>query len=507
MIIKDYLRAGYPLLWLQSHEPDRVTRDIVKYYEENPVNGDPDLFWDVWKWDVASGWVDKKDENNKTQANNPLEALKAIPEMPGYRIFIMEGFHKFLDNPVVIQTLKNLRDVLKVTHQPIIFVSPEVTLPIELQKDIVLLDYNLPNLEELMALLGQILTAFSLEEENETTRRNIAEGARGLSLFEAENAFALAIIRNNRQFNENCLKVVLEEKQQIIKKSGFLDYEHSQTDLKSVGGLGNLKDWLKIREKAMSHEAREYGLPAPKGILLVGVPGTGKSLAAKSIAKSWNLPLIKFDVGRIFGSLVGQSESNVRSAIKTIEAIGSCVVWIDEIEKAMAGSGSSGQTDSGVTARVMGNLLTWMQEKQGNSFVVATANQVQNLPPEMLRKGRWDEIFSVDLPSQEERKEILEIHLSKRNKSIPNLSRIVQKSKGFTGAEIEQIVIDALYLAFSEGREVEEKDIFRAINETTPLSVTMKEQITALREWAKTRTRPAAKPEPEVESANLRSVL
>jgi SpoVK/Ycf46/Vps4 family AAA+-type ATPase len=287
----------------------------------------------------------------------------------------------------------------------------------------------------------------------------------------------------------------MEEKIQVIKKTGILEFIKSDYSIKDIGGLDNLKNWLLKRNNSWSEQAKRYCIPAPKGVLVTGVPGCGKSLTAKAMSTIWQLPLLKLDFGKVFSGLVGSSEENMRRALATAEAVAPSILWIDEIEKGLSGLGSNG--DSGVSSRIFGQFLTWMQEKESPVFVIATANNISNLPPELLRKGRFDEIFFVDLPTKQERIDIFKIHLLKRNKDITkfDLNLLAEKTNGYSGAEIEQAIISALYDAFDENREVELNDIIVNIEKSVPLSITMKEKIDWLRNWAKDRAVPASKQE------------
>jgi SpoVK/Ycf46/Vps4 family AAA+-type ATPase len=296
----------------------------------------------------------------------------------------------------------------------------------------------------------------------------------------------------DRLFDMEDISRILDEKRQIIRKTGLLEYYQLTEAMNHVGGLGALKAWLGSRDGAFSERARDFGLPEPKGLLLLGVQGCGKSLAAKAIANSWRLPLLRLDVGAVMNAYVGSSEENMRKAIRISESLAPCILWLDEIEKGFAGFG--GQQDGGTTARVFATFLTWMQEKTKPVFVIATANSIERLPPEMLRKGRFDEIFFVDLPSEPERLEIFRIHLSRRNRFPEqfDLARLAAASTGMSGAEIEAVVIEALWGAFPEGRQLTQEDLLRAIQATVPLSRTMSESIEGLRSWARTRARPAS---------------
>ena len=319
----------------------------------------------------------------------------------------------------------------------------------------------------------------------------LVRAAQGLTLTEAENAFAKGIV-NDGVLNGSDISLVLKEKQQLIRKSGNLEFYPSDLKLSEVGGLQNLKHWLLLRGKAFSSQATGFGLPSPKGVLLLGAPGCGKSLTAKAIANSWQMPLLRLDFGKIFSGLVGSSEENMRRALKVAEGISPAVLWIDEIEKGLAG-GTSGTSDGGTGARVFGTFLTWMQEKTSTVFVVATANRIDALPPELLRRGRFDEIFFMDLPTPGSRAEILQIHLKKRNRPIEkfDINQLVSATESFSGAELEHVIVEGLFAAYHENRELETRDILNAIKSTIPLSVTYAEELKRIREWSKTRARPA----------------
>jgi SpoVK/Ycf46/Vps4 family AAA+-type ATPase len=316
-----------------------------------------------------------------------------------------------------------------------------------------------------------------------------------LTLGEAENVFAKIIVKDERLSAED-VNEVFAEKQQIIRKSGLLEYYATTESFSHVGGLSVLKDWLEKRSITFTDEARAFGLPAPKGILILGVQGCGKSLLAKAVSSMWQQPLLRFDMGRMFGSLVGSSEENVRRAISVAESVAPAILWVDEIDKAFAGSQSSGGTDGGTTARVFGTFLTWLSEKTAPVFVVATANDISQLPPELLRKGRLDEIFFVDLPSEAERAEVFRIHLTKRGRQHEqfDIPALVKASHDFSGAEIEEAIISGLYDSFYAGHDLATEQVLVALRETVPLARTMNEQISRLRSWAEGRARNASIP-------------
>jgi SpoVK/Ycf46/Vps4 family AAA+-type ATPase len=311
-------------------------------------------------------------------------------------------------------------------------------------------------------------------------REKLVQAALGLTTAQAQRVFAKAIVSDG-VLDDRDIELVTEEKKQIIRESEALEFYPVTETPDNVGGLGILKEWLRLRERAFTHEARSYGLPAPKGIALIGIPGTGKSLTAKMIGGLWRLPLLRLDVGGLFGSLVGESEERARHALRIAETVAPCVVWIDEVEKALAHGG----LDSGTSTRVFGTILTWMQEKTAACFVVATANDITSLPPELLRKGRFDEIFFLDLPTLEERQEIFAVHLRKRQR-LPqdfDLTRLAQLSEGYVGSEIEQAIIDAMYIGFNAGREFNTEDIVSALERQVPLSVSQRETVGMLRNW------------------------
>jgi SpoVK/Ycf46/Vps4 family AAA+-type ATPase len=307
--------------------------------------------------------------------------------------------------------------------------------------------------------------------------------------------FAKTLVLTSRLTTDE-LTIIQAEKKQIIRKSGLLDYIESDEVLENVGGLEHLKGWLRQRRDAFGERARRFGLPAPKGVLFVGVQGCGKSLCAKAVANQWNLPLLRLDAGAVFSEYVGQSESNMRRAIKVAESISPVLLWIDEIDKGFAGMASAGANDSGTTARVFASFITWMQEKTSPVFVIATANNVENLPAELLRKGRFDEIFFVDLPSEKERRAIVRIHATRRrmNFSDDDIAVLAAETEGFSGAEIEQSIVSAMFDAFENEGRVDRERMLRAIRETFPLSRTMREQIAQRRAWAEGRARLASAP-------------
>ena len=372
------------------------------------------------------------------------------------------------------------------------------------------MEFGLPETRDFDKLLERIIEEVKDNPKvtidlDKDSRERLLNAARGLTLKEAENVFAKTLVTDNRLTAED-INIVFSEKRQIIRKDGLLEYYESEEKITDVAGLDNLKSWMIKRSVAFTDKAKQFGLPPPRGVLLLGVQGCGKSLCAKAAASLWHLPLLRFDLGRMFSSLVGSSEENIRRAIQVAESVAPAVLWIDEIDKALAGATTSGGSDGGTSSRVFGTLLTWLSEKKSPVFVIATANDISKLPPELLRKGRLDEIFFVDLPNLDERREIFRIHIAKRerNPTLFDLERLALLSEGFNGAEIEEAVIASLFDAFSSELELNTDIIVNSLGETIPLSKTMSEELTRLRGWATGRARPATKPIESVENRHSR---
>lgn len=488
------IRARYPLIYIVSWEERRVE----KVLHEIAKSRNKGIFsWSITQGiqNLEAGTAAKKLFEN---TQDPIAALNYIDRYQQGAIFILKDFHAFMGDARVVRRLRDLTLALKKSFKSLVILSPVPKVPEELEKDIHMVDFPLPTLGELNQQLDSILASV---QNNPNVSVNISSGdkerilhaAQGLTMVEAEKVFAKVIVAKGR-LDPQDIPIILSEKKQIIKKSGILEYFSPEESLSDVGGLNQLKVWIKKRGLAFTEKARDYGLPHPKGILLIGVSGSGKSLVAKAVSSLWGLPLLRLDIGSVFSGLVGSSEANIRLVIRTAESISPCLLWLDELDKGMSGSSSSSMSDGGTTARVLSSFLTWMQEKTAPVFIIATANDISSLPPELLRKGRFDEIFFVDLPSVQERLEIYKIHLEKRGRTPENydLSLLANLSKGFSGSEIEQVVISALYDSFEQDRELETPDLIHTIRHSVPLSLTMREAIDALRQWAQTRARPAS---------------
>lgn len=502
--LANLLRARFPYLYVATWEEARALQLITVAAKNIELIRTERRVLD---WSLTNGFT----ENGiavEGDTKQPLKALDFIENFEDPAVFVLKDFHIFLGGagrPADAQVVRRLRDLvpaIKHSQRPknVVFIAPSLVLPNELEKDVTVLEFELPSFGEIRDVLSQMIetnratgrVAINVTEEDE---ERLAKAAMGLTLHEAENAFARAMVEDGK-LDISDVEVVLEEKRQTIRKSGILEYLKPDLNIKDVGGLQNLKRWLVKRNKSWLDSAAKYNLPAPRGVLITGVPGCGKSLVAKAVSAMWQVPLLRLDVGRIFSGVVGSSEENMRRAIETAEAISPCVLWIDEVEKGF-GSVTGPSGDSGTSARIFGTFLTWMQEKSKPVFVVATANNISALPPEMMRKGRFDEIFFVDLPTHSEREEIIKLHLDRRltDASVrgefvsdeASLASLAEATEGFVGAELEQVIVSGLFEAFYENRSVSLADFLKAVRFTVPLSVTQAEQIQHLREWANVR--------------------
>ncbi len=492
-------RAKYPIIYIVSWEERRI-EDMLR---EVAISRRKKLYG----WTLTNGIAPLdvvQDQPIDPATRDPLNALDFMAQSQEAAIFVLKDFHPYLDDsrggpdhPVIIRRLRDITNQLKESRKTLIILSPLLRFPADLEKDITVLDYSLPTLDELELSLDRVIRSareiagvqlkMSADE-----REKVLNAARGLTCIEAENVFAKSLVMDRKLD----LSIIIAEKEQLIRRSQVLEYYESVEGFSNVGGMSLVKQWLRKRGMAFSEKARQFGLPEPKGLLLLGVQGAGKSLLAKAVASQWQLPLLRLDLGRVFSELVGSSEQNMRAALSLAENVAPCVLWLDEIEKGLAGSSGSGSSDAGTSARVFGSFLTWMQEKTSPVFVIGTANDISALPPEILRKGRFDEIFFVDLPQIQERREIFAIHLAARGRDPLNydLNQLALASEGFSGAEIEQLIIDGLYDAFENERELTNEDMFRSLKSTVPLSQTMESKITTLRQWARTHARPASAP-------------
>lgn len=481
------IRARYPLIYLVSPEEEPADAVLVQVAKRT----DPPrrlLFWDL-----VRGWQDTGEDRGSIMAALG-RVWRSAPQED--TLFVLRDLHFVLrnassdKNAPILRELKNLSRELKRTRKTLILLSHTLEVPSDLAEEITVVDIPLPNSEEINRLI-QLYVAPEKLKLSPLGREQLVKACQGLSRERIRRVLARALAAK-QEVNEADIDLVLEEKKQAIRQTGILEFFTARETLKSVGGLDNLKAWVRVRQEAFTEEARRYGLPNPKGVLLVGIQGTGKSLSAKTIANEWRLPLLRLDAGRLFAGIVGESESRVRQMIQLAEAMAPCVLWIDEIDKAFGNITSGADGDSGTSRRVFGSLITWMQEKTSPVFIVATANNVPLLPPELLRKGRFDEIFFLNLPTEAERKEIFRVHLQRLRPSRLrefDLDALAAAAQNFSGAEIEQAIVDAMYNAFGGSgsgarRDFTQEDILQAIRETVPLASIARDQIESLKCWA-----------------------
>ena len=484
--LEHLVRARYPIIYVNSSEEQRVEHAVARIQAN--LNSRSSTARKLLYWSITEGFTGDAEFSD---LRDPIKALDFIIRYEDAALFVLRDFHPYLKDPVVVRRLRDCHRAFKESDRAknVLVLSATLRLPTEVEAEVAVVDFALPDRAELASLIEEFAKAYQLQHDDEAKER-FTEAALGLTYDEASFVLSKSLIRH-RDFD---MGTILSEKKAIIRKSGLLEFYESEERFAEVGGMPVLKDWLKKRQGAFTQRARDFGLPVPKGILLIGIPGCGKSLTAKAVGALWQMPLLRLDVGKVFSGLVGSSEENIRKVISTAEAVAPAVLWLDELEKGFSGIQSSGQSDAGTTARVFGSFITWLQEKTSSVFVIATANDVSAMPPELLRKGRFDEIFFVDLPTEAERCDIFNIHLSKKKRASEgfDVEALGRAAKGFSGAEIEQAVVSALYESYFAGEELTTERLVQACSEVIPLSLTMKEKIDNLRDWAQSRARSAS---------------
>jgi hypothetical protein len=458
------LRARSPLIYIPTSEEERVEGSIAKVAQQQGNRP-------IYIWDFVDGYQGNPNDLGYGK-RNPLQALEFVdklsPDVSG--IFILRDYHRFLEDVSVARKLRNLARKLKSEPKNIVILSPQITIPSDLSEAIVLLEFPLPTATEIKVEIDRLINATG----NQLSKQQLDDlvcACQGLSLDRIRRVLARAIATHG-EIRPDDVELVLAEKRQTIRQTQILDFYPAKEQITDIGGLDNLKDWLLRRGGSFSDRARQYGLPYPRGLLL-------------AISHHWYLPLLRLDVGRLFGGLVGESESRTRQMIQLAEALSPCVLWIDEIDKAFAGI--DGKGDAGTSSRVFGTFITWLTEKTSPVFVVATANNIDSLPAEMLRKGRFDEIFFVGLPTRAERRAIFNVHLTKlrpHNLACYDLDRLAYETPDFSGAEIEQTLIEAMHIGFSQNRDFTTDDILESASQMIPLAVTAQAQIQFLQDWA-----------------------
>ncbi len=497
--IETYVRAKYPLIYLLTPEEARA-KDLLNRLARKM---DTQLRY----WSCTKGFVDQRESGGIPMREQPgatktsdlkkvvIEALEFIQNSPDNGFYVLLDFHAWLDEALIVRKLRDTIEMTSSCAKSLFILSPRKVIPPECEKEFILVDLPTPDVEEIQMILNRSLKALqgrvrvSLSDQD---RMQLVDAFRGLPSNEIENVLSRMVVRDGT-LNAGDLSDVVCQKGRVIAASGILQFYPPREGLDSVGGLEQLKAWLQRKRLGFTQPARDFGLDMPKGILLVGVPGCGKSLTAKTISTLWKMPLLRLDIGQLFSSYIGSTEENMRKAIATAESIAPCILWIDEIEKGLSGMQGSDNADGGVARRIFATLLTWMQEKTKPVFLVATANDVSSLPPEFLRKGRFDDIFFIDLPNSSERLQILSIHLSKRKRDPAkfDLPALAARTEGFSGADIESVVAESLETAFLAGRDITQFDLDSVASACVPLASTMAEKIAEVRQWAEGRARKA----------------
>lgn len=475
--LNTFLKARYPIIYITSQEEDRLEYTIKKFVKKNTKLA-------IYTWDFIDGYTNNP-KYNGFAIKNPIKALELIenlsPNLPS--LFVLKDFNKFLPDIAITRKLKNLVRTLKIQSKTILITAYELDIPDELIDIIIFIEFILPTNGEIKYELRRLLELLK-NEIDDNLLDVLVQSSQGLTIERIRQAFSKSIVEN-KKINEKTVKILLEEKQYILRQTNILDFCTLKIDLKNVGGLLELKRWLFYRKIGFTEKARTYGLPLPKGLLLTGIQGTGKSLTVQAIAKDWQLPLLRLDIGKLFAGVVGESENRTRQMIQISETLAPCILWIDEIDKAFINQNKN--NDNGTSSRMLATILTWLAERESPVFVAATANDFSVLPLEIIRKGRFDEIFFLDLPNEEERKQIFQVFLKKvRPNSLLffDFVPLVKASQGFSGAEINQAITEAMLKAFSQKREFTTHDILCSLAKIIPLSRIEPEKIKNLQNWA-----------------------
>jgi len=476
-MLSSYVEALRPIIYIPSFDFTAVDQ-IIQQISDGAK---------IYEYNEGCGLINFETKQPETSYSLP-EFLSYFTENDkGSYFLVLKDIHHHMDNPKVLSLLKSiaLRTIYTENYYVTIFiVSTKLIIPVELEKLITVFDTPFPSQDEILSIINHFAKEMNIKIEDKV-KDTLSLYLKGFSEFEVRQILNLAY-QHSGLIEEKDIKLILKEKEQIIKKTGMLEIINIKESIDDIGGLNNLKKWLTQKAQIFHRldEAIKFGVDVPKGVMIVGMPGCGKSLTAKASANLFDVPLLRLDVGKLLGKYVGESEDNMRRAISIAEAISPCILWVDEIEKAFSGVGDSGGGHE-VTTRLFGYFLTWMQEKSSTVFVVATSNDISKLPPEFLRKGRFDEIFSVELPNNEERKKIIELHIKKRGKWSPAIDsiKLIEKTKEFCGADIEAVIKDTIEKAFLRGSQsITTDDLLKEIEETKPMSVSLTEKISLLKE-------------------------
>ncbi len=482
------LQSRFPLVVVETHEEPRV---LALLEQAANLEG-----WALFVWSIADGLRRSNNPQPITQTYEFLDALRHIDKTPQNGVYVLLDAHPYLSDPVNARLIREVANEYGKVARTLVFVSPRLELSQELARMSARFQLSVPDLAAIQALLREEMRLWQQQDGGGSVRGEkealllLARHLTGMALDDARR-LARQAIRDDGLITRQDVERVLRYKYDALGAGSVLSLELDTASFAQVGGVKKLKHWLALRRDVFVGEGGA-GLQAPKGIMLLGVQGSGKSLAAKAVAGAWGVPLLRLDFATLYNKFFGETERNLREALASAEAMAPCVLWIDEIEKGLA-SDSSGGTDGGVSRRILGTLLTWLSERKGRVFIVATANDIEQLPPELIRKGRLDEIFFVDLPDAPTRAEIFAIHLARRELKIEgfDLEALAQAAEGFSGAEIEQAVVSSLYEAHAQQKPLDQALLLAEAGRTRPLSTVMAERVAALREWAAERTVPA----------------
>jgi len=505
----DYFNAGYAMVAVETHEEDRVMMEIKQINDHRSTKEKATIY----EWDCSSGLrglegakldFDVKMDDDPTDTGTFLKMVDDLldnKKFTNFRIFVIKDFHLQLQkspiNTVYIRAIRNMLARMRFKNFMFLFISPTFAVPNELQKEVQVIDFPLPDIDDTKASLSFILKGAKVEkhipQDSETFQRS-ADAAKGMTMNEMENAFALALVKSSPKYGQAFVDAVFEEKIRQLKKNGLLEHIKCDVTFEDIGGLLGVKNWITLRAKAYSDLARKFGVPIPKGVLLAGLPGGGKSLTAKAIARVLGCPLFKLDLGGLFASLVGDTEANFRRVMGIIDSLGLCVIWIDEVEKYLNENAVEGAGDSGTSSRSFGSFLTWLNDRTSHAFMAMTSNDHTILPAALVRKGRLDEMFWIDLPDVHDRLEIFQVVIKKYERDVNEFDPkvLAQRTDLFSGAEIEEVVKQGLYRAFSEGSELNQKHLEFEIEQSKPFAKYHPEKIAEMRNKAKDKLKVAS---------------
>ena len=485
--LQSRIQAKYSILFLISWEEERWESELATLAL--------DMRQGLVTWSLTKGYQPPLKETGKIE-QDPIVILDQISGYPPDHVFLLKDFHQYLSNPLVVRKLRDLTEELRLENKTLLFLGPVAPVPMELERDTMVIDLPMPDVDDLKSVLDDVLAEVQQETgkkfpASDEERDRMLKAVVGLTMREAHKALMRAV-QGRSKIDDDVFAILVSEKKSLLKGSELLEFYELGESMQHIGGLEGLKDWMAGRAGAYSEKARKAGLPMPRGVLLLGVQGCGKSLSARATARLLSFPLVRLDIASLLSSDRGSSEKNMREVLATVETVAPVVLWLDEVEKAFAGVGDGGGGD-GTLTRLFGTFLTWMQDHTKPIFVIATANSVANLPPEMLRRGRFDELFFINTPNYHERKQIIAIHMGKRklNPKDYNIDLLSKLTEGYSGAELEQVIVSAMYEAYAAGTKITQEHLLLAQEQTVPLSVTMEEKIFELREWARTRCRPA----------------